>query len=122
MLACHCHITKQVAEGSDGVSAEAKAVELRFLVGLSEILASEKTPTRSVYILAPVPLAQYILRHVLAISAGDTIEDGYFHKQNSALKSTHHQSVVRLPILVHLFSSGVFSELMNPFVKRRPSG
>lgn len=38
----------KVAEGSEGVSAAAKAVELRFLVGLSEIMPSEKNPTRCV--------------------------------------------------------------------------
>lgn len=36
----------QVAEGSGGVSEEAKAVELRFLVGLSEVIPSEKSPAR----------------------------------------------------------------------------
>lgn len=43
------HLTatmSQVAEGSSGVSEEAKAVKLRFLVGLSEIVPDEKSPAR----------------------------------------------------------------------------
>ena len=38
----------KVSEGSYGLSKAAKAVELRFLVGLSEIMPSQKDPTRYV--------------------------------------------------------------------------
>lgn len=88
-----------MADGSEGVYTEAKAVELRFLVGLSEILASEKTPERCVF-LASIPDAHYILRDVFAISAGGT--QGGDHGRNSTPhNSTHHQSSVRLTMFVH---------------------